>query len=186
MKTQLRMSKPLTGLLISWLLVTVASVCAAAESTLIEFSLKDQFDTVHTRSETAGKTVLVLGSDGDGSEFNDPWGETINERLADHPNYSQLHQLPYADLRSVPFFAKGFARGMMPEEPENWVLMDWKGRIAKAYEFRDGATNMLVFAPDGTLTLQVAGTQLDEAVLDAVVDELSRQLDKTEATREPL
>jgi hypothetical protein len=171
------MSKLLTGLVAFCLLTTVAGVAVAAQSTLIEFALKDQFGAEHTQLQAAGKVVFILGSDGDGSEFNDAWGQTINEQLAGHPQYQLLHQLPYADLSSVPFFAKGIARGMMPEEPESWVLTDWKGRIAKAYDFRDGATNMLVFAPDGTLTLQVAGTQLDQALLQTVISELSRQLD---------
>ena len=173
-------SKLTTLPLLLGILLSVATTASAEPATnLIEFSLKDQFGTEHSRDDAAGKVVFILGSDGEGSGFNDAWGGAVNDALSDHPQQSKLHQLPYADLRSVPFFAKGIARGMMPEEPENWVLLDWKGTIAKAYEFRDGATNMLVFASDGTLTGQFSGTELDDTVLNQVIDELRRQLENS-------
>lgn len=157
------------------LLVTLAGSTAAATAAaqppthLIDFSLRDQFDDLHTQADAAGKVVLLIGSDSDGSEFNELWGKAINPPLADHPNHALLYQLPYADLRSVPFFAKGFARGMMPEAPEEWVLMDWKGSLAKAYRFQPGATNVLVFAADGSLRMQVAGTQPETVVVEQIV-----------------
>lgn len=167
----------MSSILLGVLLTLAGSSLAQPATTLIEFTLKDQFGTEHRREDATGKVVFILGSDGEGSGFNDAWGSAVNAALEDHPQHGELHQLPYADLRSVPFFAKGFARGMMPEEPENWVLLDWKGAIAKAYGFQDGATNMLVFASDGTLTGQFSGTELDATVLTQVVDELRRQLD---------
>jgi hypothetical protein len=182
------MRKPLNLLrqaLLIGLLVTLAPALSAEPApTLIEFKLKDQFDTEHDQQQAAGKVVFILGSDGEGSEFNDAWGEAVHNALSDHPRHADLHQLPYADLRSVPFFAKGFARRMMPEEPENWVLMDWKGSIAKAYEFQVGATNMLVFASDGSLTAQFSGRELDNAILNKLVTELRRQLDTLSITAE--
>jgi hypothetical protein len=159
---------------LSLLAILTGSTTAAADAAqpptyLIDFSLRDQFDDLHTQADTAGRVVLLIGSDGEGSEFNDLWGKAINPALADHPNHALLYQLPYADLRSVPFFARGFARGMMPEAPQEWVLMDWKGSLAKAYRFQPGATNVLIFAADGTLSLQVAGTQPQPPVVEEIV-----------------
>lgn len=149
----------------------------AAEQSLIEYSLKDQFNNRHTQQQALGKVVLIIGSDGEGSEFNDGWGTAINQAVADHPSYSQLHQLPYADLRGVPFFAKGYVRGMMPEAPENWVLMDWKGNFAKAYEFQPGATNILIFGTDTRLKLHESGQQVEAEKLTRLTRELIMQLD---------
>ena len=149
----------------------------AAEQSLIEFSLKDQFNNRHTQQQALGKVVLIIGSDGEGSEFNDAWGTAINQAVTDHPNYPQLHQLPYADLRGVPFFAKGYVRGMMPEEPESWVLMDWKGSFAKAYEFQSEATNILIFGTDGALKIHLFGQELESEKLARLVQELTLQLD---------
>lgn len=170
------------GLLISLLLTTAAPAPSAVAATapsasrLIEFSLKDQFDDLHTDADAAGNVVLMIGSDGEGSDYNDLWGSAINEAIADHPHHDLLLQMPYADLRSVPFFAKGFARGMMPEAPEEWVMMDWKGKLAKAYAFTPGATNVLVFAPDGTLEIQTAGREPDPAVVEQIVETLAQLL----------
>lgn len=164
-----------TRLLIALLIPFGSAV--AAEQSLIEFSLKDQFNNRHTQQQALGKVVLIIGSDGEGSEFNDAWGTAINQAVTDHPDYPQLHQLPYADLRGVPFFAKGYVRGMMPEEPESWVLMDWKGRFASAYDFQPGATNVLIFGTDGNLKLHVSGQQPDSPTLARAIQELSVQLD---------
>lgn len=174
---QLRIRTPLAKLLrrSCWVLIPVAAV-AAAPSKLIDYSLKDQFGNTHNTAEAIGSIVLLIGSDGDGADFNALWGEAINTPLEDHPGYGQIYQLPYADLRSVPFFARSFARGMMPEAPEEWVLLDWKGRLAKHYDFESAATNVLVFDCEGRLQYQTAGREPDPAAVDRVVEVLRQQL----------
>ena len=71
-------------------------------------------------------------------------------------------------------------RGKFPQEPERWVLMDWKGEMAEAYQFESKATNLLVFSTDGTLAHQASGRELDESTLDGVVTALRSLLDEIE------
>ncbi len=158
-------------------LLTVAALITglpsfADELQLLNFELEDQFNNVHRHDDVRGTIVLLIGSDGGGSQFNGAWGEAIDEALEDHPGYDQISHLAYADLRSVPFFLKGFIRSKFPKNPAQWALMDWKGVIAKTYAFTPKASNILVFARDGTLVYQASGTEPVDADLDGAVEAL--------------
>jgi hypothetical protein len=158
--------------------VASAMPLAAAETAPpLEFELEDQFRVMHRGSEYRGDVVLLIGSGRKGAEFNGLWGKAIHEIVADHPRYDRLSDLPYANLKAVPFFLKGTVRGKFSEESNHWVLMDWKGKIAKTYGFDPASSNILVFAPDGSLALQHSGTDVDEASLDKIADRIRSLLD---------
>ncbi len=159
------------------LMIPSQSLAKSAE--LVDFELEDQFGKVHRRADVQGKIVLLIGSDKGGSSFNGSWSQAIRASLKNHPEYDQISELPYSDLRGVPFFIKGFIRGKFPENPDNWVLMDWKGVIAKSYKFVPKASNTLVFAPDGALVYHASGRELDQRQLQRIIDELRTLLDQT-------
>ena len=168
---------------ISVLVLTVLGLVAgspthAEELQLLDFELKDQFENVHRRSDVAGNIVLLIGSDKGGSQFNEAWGKAIHDSLSDHPRYDQISHLAHADLRGVPFFVKGFVRGKFPQDPNRWVLMDWKGILAKAYEFTPKSSNVLVFAPDGALVHHASGREPDDEALRDLVTVLRESLDE--------
>lgn len=168
------------GLLLTILGFAAGSATHAEELQLLDFELEDQFGTVHRRSDVQGTIVLLNGSDKGGVQFNGVWGRAIQEALGDHPAYDQISQLAYANLRGVPFFLKKLIRGKFPQEPERWTLMDWKGVIARAYEFAPKSTNLLLFAPDGSLVLHASGRELDEQTLDEVITALGSLLDEVQ------
>jgi hypothetical protein len=58
--------------------------------------------------------------------------------------------------------------------------MDWKGEIARTYGFDPTSSNILVFAPDGSLALQHAGTFVDQASLDEITQRIRSLLDNLE------
>lgn len=161
--------------------LTVTSTVLAQQTDLVDFELEDQFGEVHRRADVQGTIVLLIGSDKGGSSFNGLWGKAIHDLLRDHPHYEQISQLAYSDLRGVPFFLKGMIRSKFPENPDSWALMDWKGIIAKAYDFVPKSSNVLVFSPRGELVQHVSGREVvDEtvqeivAVLRDLLDEASR------------
>lgn len=78
----------------------------------------------------------------------------------------------------MPFFLKGFVRGMFPENPDQWVLMDWNGVIAETYKFVPKSSNVLVFAPDGVLVHHASGHEPDDESLRALVSILRELLDE--------
>ena len=149
----------------------------ARETHLLDFEFQDQFEHVHRRSDVEGSIVLLIGSDKGGSQFNQLWGKAIHDSLADHPRYSQISHLAYSDLRGVPFFLKGMIRGKFPEDPKHWVMMDWKGEVAKAYDFAPKSSNVLVFAPDGALVHHTSGREPDDDDIQTVVAILRDLLD---------
>ena len=166
------------GLLLTILGFAAGSATHAEDLQLLDFELEDQFGNVHRRSDVQGTVVLLNGSDKGGVQFNGVWGKAIQGALGDHPAYDQISQLAYANLRGVPFFLKKLIRGKFPQEPERWTLMDWKGVVASTYEFAPKSTNLLLFAPDGSLVLHASGRELDEKTLDEVVTALRSLLDE--------
>ncbi len=150
----------------------------ASETKLLEFRIEDQFKNKHSNEEYAGAVVLLIGADGGGAEFNAAWSTAIHGALEEHPNYAALARMPYADLRGVPFFAKGYVRGLMPEKEDDWILMDWRGTLAKAYEFAPGETNVLVFDSGGALVTRASGREPDPEVVREVVKVLQGLLDR--------
>ena len=150
-------------------ILMIPSRSLAEPAELVDFELEDQFGEVHRRADVQGTVVLLIGSDKGGSSFNGLWGNAIHEALQEHHRYDRISQLAYSDLRGVPFFLKGMIRSKFPEDPDNWALMDWKGVIAKAYDFVPKASNTLVFASDGTLVHHASGREVDERAIQEIV-----------------
>ena len=145
---------------------------------LVDFEIEDQFQNVHRRSDVEGNIVLLIGSDRGGSAFNGPWGKAIQDSLVDHPHYDQISHLAYANMRGLPFFLKGMVRSKFPQEPERWVMMDYKGIIAKTYDFAPKASNILVFSPDGALVHQASGREPDDQKVEQIETVIRQLLDE--------
>jgi len=142
---------------------------AAEETSLIAFELKDQFGEVHRAVDFAGKVLVLIGSDKDGSSFNGKWGGAIYEAVKEEPGIELFTTVACADLRGVPFFIKGMVKSKFPQVRDQWVLMDWKGQLAKAYSFEPDSSNIVVFAADGRLMHHAHGRELESATLDEIV-----------------
>lgn len=145
---------------------------------LLDFEIKDQFGDTHRRTDVRGDVVMLIGSDREGSAFNAAWAKAISEKLGDHPGYGGVSHLAHADMRGVPFFLKGFVRGKFPKNRDRWVLLDWKGIIAKTYSFTPKHSNILVFAPTGALVHQAAVSEADDEALSGIVNALKALLDQ--------
>ena len=155
------------------LIALVGTMTVWAQSpTLIQFEMTDQFDEVHRNVDYEGRVLYVIGSDAKGSEFSGSWGKAIYDALEEDEGIENLAALPLANLKSVPFFLKGTIKKKFPQEQDEWVLMDWKGQFAKAYDFEPRSTNILIFAPDGTLVHQAHGQEVEQDVLDGIVAKL--------------
>jgi hypothetical protein len=158
--------------------LVAASLHHAQGRPVLDFELEDQFREVHRSSDFVGRVAILIGSDRHGVPYNDAWGEAIGTRIADHPNFHLVTFLAYADLRAVPFFLKGSVRGKFPQQRDAWVLLDWKGTIAKTYGFTPKASNVLVVAPDGAFVHHVSGTEPDEQNVAETAAVVRRLLDE--------
>jgi predicted transcriptional regulator len=143
---------------------------AQEEAALISFKMKDQFNNEYIDQNFRDKIVVVIGSDKDGSKYNNIWGQAIEDSLKNKNGYQDIAYLPVADLRGVPFFLKGFVKGKFPKEPERWVLTDWKGKFPKTYQFEAKASNILIFDRDGKLVYQTYGHELETEKLSEILN----------------
>ncbi len=145
---------------------------SAQNTTLIPFEVSDQHDRVHRHTDYAGRIVVLIGSDREGSRFNDDWDTAIREALESDPNYARVAFLPVADVRGVPFFLKTAVKRRFPPEKENSVLLDWDGVFATTYGFEPNSTNMVIFGADGRLERHEHGRELDLDALSAIVSDI--------------
>ena len=162
-------------------LLALMIVCPtwAQEQRLIDFSLKDQFNRVHTADDYKGVVVLV-GSGRKGSQFNGTWSKAIWDGLDGHPYRDRVRIVGFADLRGVPFFIKGTVRKKFPKDKKAWVLLDWKGLFSKTYGYEPDNSNISVFGLDRRLVFQTWGRELEEAKVDSIVKAIRKQLPESE------
>jgi hypothetical protein len=160
------------------LLVVSTQVLSKDEptSTLIRFEIKDQFDQLHTNEMYIGRTLVFVGGDREGSVLSRHWLKAIRDSLGDGFEPERVEVIGVAHLKGVPFFVKGKIKGKMPKEPENWFLLDWKGRFDKAYGFEKHAANILVFDRNGQKVLQTHAQEVEDAKLSEILDQVSSLL----------
>ena len=144
---------------------------------LIEFEIQDQFDRIHTDADLRGQVVLIFGTDKNGSRVGGAWAEALRESLASQVSSEAVAWVDVADLRGVPFFVKGSVKKKFPREPENWVLLDWKGTFAKTYELEENVCNIFLLDRDGRVVRRTGQTDVDPEV----VSELSRTIQQLAA-----
>ncbi len=169
------MCKQLSPYTLGFLICLLPAAVFSQDSTLIDFKIKDQFDRVYTENSWPDSIIVIIGSDRKGSEFSGTWSGAIKDSLKNEPGFERVKFVGLSDLRGVPFFLKGFVRGKFPKDPANWVLMDWKGRFPKAYQFKKDHCNILIFDKQRQLIHQSAGTVLAPDKLKQIINSL-RQL----------
>jgi len=121
------------------------------DSTLIRFTMEDQFGNEYTEQSWSDSTLVFFCSDRGGSKYNEVWAKALWDSLHSSGRAKSVRFIGLSDVSGVPFFLKGFVRGKFPEDTGKWVLMDWDGVFADAYHFREDACNILIFDSGGRL-----------------------------------
>lgn len=156
-----------------WLLVCLAPTPAAAlDSTLIDFAIKDQFDEIHRNGDYHGRLLIVFAYDRKGNDYQDLWFSALRDSLPAPDDSSGISCVRLANVRGVPFFLKSMLKGKFPKEPDQWVLLDWKGRFDKAYEFADDRCTILIFNQQGRLIRRTAVTELTADTLASLLADI--------------
>ena len=163
------------------LLLGAAVAATAQESTLVDFELADQFDQVYTDEDFVGSVLVLIGGNRKGSSYTGGWTRAIQSSIDGHPGAEDVQMVGLADLRGVPFFIKGLVKSKFPQQPENWVLMDWKGHLPKTYSFEPGSANILIFDREGALVLQTHGQEVEEKKAAVLAGEIFVLLDAAKA-----
>jgi len=156
--------------------VLASTLSFAQDSTLISFKIEDQFERAHTDEDYRGSIVVIIGSDKDGSKYNGVWSKAIRDSLKQETEFAQIKFLRVADVRGVPFFIKGFVKGKFPKEKERWVLLDWKGRLAKAYRFESASCNIVIIDRNGAVVYKTHGQDIETEKLAVICEKLRKVL----------
>ena len=142
------------------------------ETKLIRFEIQDQFDRPHTEREFNGRNVLFLCADRKGSQYQGQWLTALRDSLESRGHAESITVVEVADLRGVPFFIKGSVKKKFPKESTAWVLMDWKGSLAKAYDLEKGKCNIVLFDRSGGLMHKAAVEDLEVPVIEIILDQV--------------
>ena len=167
------MSGPYRWLVTACLLLAGSSLVSAADSTLIEFELKDQFKFEHHDEDFHGKVLLVMVGNKKGGKFARVWSEHLQDSIPAWGLDDDVELLSVADMGGVPFFLKGMIRGKMPKEPNNWMLMDWGSKFHKAYDCEKDVCNIIYFDAESRYHDRFVVTEWSDGALRDIQAELA-------------
>jgi hypothetical protein len=148
--------------------LTVSLFCLpsnAQDSSLISFSLEDQFDQKYTDDDFAGQVIILVGSDKEGSRYNDRWSIAIHDSLQARGLRDSVTFLAIANVKGVPRLFRGMVKGRFPREHGQSILLDWKGLFAESYKLHSDVSNILLFDKQGRMVHRMEGQELDQKKL---------------------
>lgn len=154
-------------------LLSLFTFSNAAEKSLIDFEMQDQFDSTYNQNSFDGKMILLIGADRNGSQFTGQWGSLLADSLIASGQIDSVKFVPSATLQGVPKIMKGMIKGMFPKEKQNWTLMDWDGLFAGSYNFETDKCNIVVFDVEKNVLIHKSVTEFDEAAAREILDSIS-------------
>jgi hypothetical protein len=142
------------------------------DSTLIQFQLKDQFDHVWTDHDFLRHATIIVGSDRHGSQYNEIWSFAIYDSLDKYELKDSLKFLAVANTRGVPSLFRKMVKMKFPREAHRWIILDWEGEFAEAYQFVPNECNLIVINQLGNVVCQQSGKELDRKKLDLILEKI--------------
>ncbi len=133
-----------------------------------DFDLKDQFDKSASHRFPKQKITVLAFGDRKGSEQIEGWVRPLWDRYQ-----TKIDQQGVAVLSSVPFFARGVVRGVLKSKVKHSVLLDWTGKVSKAYGCSGGKANLYVIDREGSIVLKLTG-----AATPAELQKVFAQIDR--------
>jgi predicted transcriptional regulator len=125
------------------------------------FTLQDQFDRTVSLRQFAGRVVVLIASDKEGSGHNAAWIRAIKDKYAERVVIQGI-----ADVSSVPFFLKAKIRSDFRKDGAS-ILLDWKGGVFRAYGFAKAVSNIVVIDKSGAVRYLHAGSAEPAAIAEA-------------------
>jgi hypothetical protein len=138
---------------------------AAGADSAVEFRLRDQFGRVHEAAAYRGRALLLVGAGRGGRVAGTAWVSTFRDLQGD-PAAAAAVVVPVvavADLRGVPRLLRRFARGQFPRDPQQVVLLDWDGALARRLAFDADRCTVLLVGPAGQVLARSTPGAVDTA-----------------------
>ena len=138
----------------------------AVNSKASDISLTDQRGNEVTLHSFAGKPVVLLASDREGSKQNKAWIKA----LTGYPG-SHFVLLGAADLRKVPFLLRWYYKRDFARDPAT-ILLDWNGDLFETYGLVPDVANIILIDREGYVRYLHAGS-----AEPGTIDDLYREID---------
>ena len=142
------------------------------DTTLIHFQLKDQFDHVWTHHDFLGHATIIVGSDRHGSQYNEIWSFAIYDSLIKYELEDSVKFLAVANTSGVPSLFRKMVKMKFPREAHRWIILDWEGEFAGAYQFVPNECNLIVINQLGNVVCQQSGKELDSKKLNLILNKI--------------
>ena len=134
--------------------------------------LEDQFKQKYSRDQFLGKVLIVVGSDREGSKYNEVWSRMIYDSLQSYNLADSVTFMAVANLEGVPRLLRGFVRGRFPKNGHPPILLDWGGEFNSAYQYQSGCTNIQLFNRDGEVRYQFFGKEVKPKDIKGLLKEI--------------
>jgi len=157
--------------------IAMAGVWAAAASPDLDYALEDQFGATHTDEECGDSVVILLGGDRKGSTYIADWGPALDQAYTREFESGAVCSVGFAHLKGAPFFVKKKIIASFPKDPDAWVLLDWKGEIARNWGAEKDAANLYVFDRGGEIVYVASLREFDRAAFDVIIDAVKKAVD---------
>jgi len=144
----------------------------------LDFSLADQFGETHTDEDCGEAVVVLLGGDRKGSAYIADWGPALHQAYTREFEEGAVCSVGFAHLKGAPFFVKKRIVASFSKEPDAWILLDWKGKIAKNWGAEKDAANLYVFDRGGELVYSVSLREFDEASFEHIIDMVEKAVNE--------
>lgn len=142
------------------------------QQSLIPFEMSDQFEKVHSSDSSKGKTTVIVISDREGRGHSENWGRAIRDLVNDLPQPNSVSIYAVAHVEGTPSFLRSFVQKIIRSDRKQAILLDWKGQVKRAYGLEESQANILLFSPEGKLTMQFAAEEVTPNFLKSVQDHL--------------
>lgn len=121
------------------------------------FSLRDQKGQTFTYQFPRPRVTVLAFADREGSAQMENW---IRPLYSEFTEQIDIHGI--ADLSAVPRFARGIAQGIISGLVKYPVMLDWEGKVSRAYQVEAGKTTLVVITPEGYIYRRLSGTASPE------------------------
>ncbi len=93
-----------------------------------DFNLKDQFGKQWKLGDLTGQVTVLVVADTESGRAMGPWVDALKAKYGD-----KVRILGLLDLHSVPGIGRGIARSRIRRETKDPMMLDFSGKIARAY-----------------------------------------------------
>lgn len=95
-----------------------------------EFDLKDQFGKAWSLSELSGRVAILVAADTKSGRMMGPWVDNLKNSYEG----KNVQIVGLLDLHTVPGIGRGIARSRIKRETDDPMMLDFSGKIGRAYD----------------------------------------------------